>query len=94
MTNLFLLAAGGVGDIAKAAYVINEHPDETATVIGFILGLLIVAVIYALIAGVVGAIGAVVARFVLGFDKEGTFYTFVTVGGAVFGVLMLLHFLL
>lgn len=78
-------AANGAKNLYEKA---EENPDTTASVIDFVLAL----VVYAIIAAVIGAIAAAVGKFV--FDKEGEDLQsiFLGVGGVVLVFCVICYF--
>lgn len=75
---------GGVMLLKKA----QENPEKAASVIEFIVAL----VIYALIAAVIGAIAAAVGKFVFETDKEDTQKVFAGVAGVVLVICIICYF--
>lgn len=67
----------------------NTSPEDKADFVDFLLAL----VIYAMIAAIIGAIGAGVAKFVFETDKEQTQATFVGVGAITLIICVICYFI-
>lgn len=81
--------AGKWDGVRMLAYQAGKHPEETMSVVGFLIDLFLMCIPVAIVAGVV----SIILKSVMELSKEDTQSAFFGIGGVLLAISLLVYFL-